>query len=156
MLTEPIPILFEDEHLLIVDKPSDLLTTPGRGPDKQDCLITRIKEQYPNARIIHRLDMATSGIVILALSHEAQAAMGKLFEGRLIKKVYIAVVDGAVSPEQGEIQLPLVCDWENRPRQKVCSDTGKHAITKFSRLSYDAGNQTSRVRLEPLTGDLIS
>ncbi|MFT4610566.1 MAG: tRNA pseudouridine32 synthase/23S rRNA pseudouridine746 synthase, partial [Cellvibrionaceae bacterium] len=88
-----IPILYQDDSLIVVDKPHDMLTTPGRGPDKQDCLINRLLPQFPNARIIHRLDMATSGIVILALSHAAQVAMGHLFEKRLINKTYTAIVD---------------------------------------------------------------
>ena len=147
-----IPILFEDTHFLIVDKPSGLLTTPGRGPDKQDCLITRIQIDYPHARIVHRLDMATSGIIILALSHKAQAAMGKLFEQRCVEKEYLAIVDGKLDQANGEIDLPLICDWDNRPRQKVCFENGKPAQTLFTLLEYDEQHDCSRVQLQPLTG----
>ncbi|MGH1484589.1 MAG: pseudouridine synthase [Cellvibrionaceae bacterium] len=147
-----IPVLFEDDDFLAVEKPADLLTTPGRGPDKQDCLITRILLSYPNARIVHRLDMATSGIVILALNHKAQAAMGKLFEHRQIKKEYIAIVDGQLSEKEGDIELPLICDWPNRPKQKVCFENGKAAYTRFTLLNYDASLDCSSVKLEPHTG----
>ncbi len=147
-----IPILYQDDHLLVVDKPHDLLTTPGRGPDKQDCLISRILVDYPNARIIHRLDMATSGIVILALNYAAQVAMGKLFEQRLVEKVYIAVVQGQLAEPEGEVNLPLICDWVNRPRQKVCFETGKAAYTRYTCLQYDRANHCTRVKLEPKTG----
>jgi len=147
-----IPILFEDSHFLIVDKPNGLLTTPGRGPNKQDCLITRMQIDYPHARIVHRLDMATSGILVLALSHTAQVALGKLFENRCVDKEYIAIVDGKLDEVSGEIDLPLICDWENRPRQKVCLDKGKPARTLFTVLEYDERRHSSRVQLRPLTG----
>ncbi len=147
-----IPVLYQDDALLVVDKPHDMLTTPGRGPDKQDCLINRLLPQYPNARIIHRLDMATSGIVILALSHAAQVAMGHLFEKRLINKTYIAVVDGQLNQLSGEIDKPLICDWENRPIQKVCFESGKAALTYYKSQEYDAVNNWTRVKLQPKTG----
>lgn len=147
-----ISILYQDESLLIVDKPHDMLTTPGRGPDKQDCLISRLLPDYPNARIIHRLDMATSGIVVLALSHAAQVAMGHLFERREISKTYIAVVNGQLDNMCGEIDKPLICDWENRPIQKVCFETGKAALTHYTELEYEPDNDWTRVKLEPKTG----
>lgn len=147
-----IPILYQDDSLLIVDKPADLLTTPGRGEDKQDCLISRLLLTYPNARIIHRLDMATSGIVVLALTHSAQVAMGHLFEKRLIEKTYIAIVDGALPALAGEVDKPLICDWENRPIQKVCFETGKSALTYYEQLGYDESADSTRVRLTPKTG----
>ena len=150
-ISKPL-VLYQDQHLLVVDKPSGLLTTPGRGPDKQDCLIARVLLDFPNARVVHRLDMATSGIVIFALSHRAQVAMGRLFEQRLVEKVYIAMVAGQLLPASGEVTLPLICDWENRPRQKVCVEAGKPAQTRFLRLAYDAAGARSRVQLRPLTG----
>lgn len=154
-----LSILYQDEYLLIVDKPHGLLTTPGKGPDKQDCLIARALVDFPNARVVHRLDMATSGIVVFALSHRTQVAMNKLFEQRLVKKVYIAIVAGRLGEMSneltGEVTLPLICDWENRPKQKVCLETGKTAHTRFTLLSYntgDTGSHYSRIKLEPLTG----
>lgn len=150
-ITADISILYQDEHLLIVDKPANLLTVPGRGADKQDCLITRLNKSYPNARIIHRLDMATSGIVVTALSHQAQAAMGQLFAQRQIKKVYSAIVAGK-TPLEGLIDLPLICDWENRPKQKVDTDNGKSAQTHYQQLNYSELDDTSTVELRPITG----
>jgi len=163
---QPIDILFEDTDLLIVNKPADLLTVPGRGPDKQDCLINRvtgasnihdengspvIKRHWPQARIIHRLDMATSGIVILALNHATQAAMGKLFSARNITKRYTAVVAGRVTRTE-DIHLPLLCDWPNRPMQKVDTENGKQATTQLKVIRYCEKTNTSRVELTPITG----
>jgi len=144
--------LYQDEHLVIVNKPADLLTVPGRGIDKQDCLINRVKQQLPNARIIHRLDMATSGIVVIALSQNAQSLMGKIFQDREIEKTYIAVVDGELNPTDGMIDLPLICDWENRPKQKVDMNDGKSAQTKYTRIEYCERSDSSRVELKPITG----
>ncbi len=151
LLIEDIPILYQDDDLLIVDKPANLLTVPGRGIDKQDCLIHRLKNHFPNARIVHRLDMATSGVVVIALNHPAQAGMGKLFEKRQVQKTYIAVVAGKIIPS-GNVDLPLICDWDNRPKQKVDHEYGKPAQTTFKRLSHDETNDTSIVELTPLTG----
>ena len=150
--TSPIRIIFEDDAIVVVDKPPNLLTTPGRGPDKQDCLYSRLLLKYPNLRVVHRLDMATSGLVIFALSHQAQVAMGKLFEQRLIHKTYIAIVSGRLERQAGEVDLPLICDWENRPIQKVCHQTGKSAQTQYRVLKYDQVGGSTRVQLEPLTG----
>jgi tRNA pseudouridine32 synthase/23S rRNA pseudouridine746 synthase len=166
-----IAVLYEDSHLLIVDKPAGLLTVPGRGPDKQDCLINRIvghsntrpstdkpytetlnsNKHWENARIIHRLDMATSGIIVIALDHPTQAAMGKLFADRLIHKTYTAVVEGKVETAT-TIELPLICDWDNRPKQKVDHTHGKYAKTDLELIHYSEKGHTSRVTLTPLTG----
>ena len=147
-----IPLLYQDDDILIVDKPAELLTVPGRGPDKQDCLINRIKATEPNARIVHRLDMSTSGIVIIAKHAKAQTEMGKLFEQRNIKKQYIAVVSGKVKEKEGLIDLPLICDWPNRPKQKVDHERGKVAQTQYRRIHYAEKNNTTRVILSPITG----
>lgn len=147
-----IPIIHQDEHLLVVNKPSGLLSVPGRGPDKQDCLINRVLEKHPNARTVHRLDQPTSGLVIIALNYEGQRAMGKLFEQRQISKCYIAIVGGEVAEEQGEIDLPLICDWPNRPRQMVDHKNGKSAQTRYRVLQRDRKSGTTRVELTPITG----
>ena len=147
-----IPILYEDDDLLIVNKPAELLTVPGRGADKQDCLINRIKRNEPNARIIHRLDMSTSGIVIIAKHHEAQVAMGHLFEQRNIQKNYIAVVGGELKEQKGRVDLPLICDWPNRPKQKVDHTEGKPAQTDFESLGFEPTKNQTRVALKPITG----
>lgn len=149
---QPIPILYEDDYILAVDKPAGLLTVPGRGPDKQDCLINRLLPQYPSAKIIHRLDMATSGIVIIALSAEAQSRMSKLFAQREIEKRYIAKVSGKLTLNSGSIEHPLICDWENRPKQKVDYENGKSALTHYQLLNYSEHEDVSRIELKPYTG----
>lgn len=144
--------VWADEHVIVVNKPANLLTTPGRGPDKQDCLYHRLLPQYPNARVVHRLDMATSGLVMFALSHSAQVALGRLFELRQITKTYEALVSGRLAKREGEVDAPLICDWPKRPLQKVCTETGKPAQTRYTRLDYDGLKDVSRVALQPLTG----
>lgn len=143
-------IVYCDDDLLVVDKPAGLLTVPGRGPDKQDCLINRLLPHYPNARIVHRLDQATSGLVIIPLGYEPQKHLARQFEQRLIHKRYVAVVGGDVRETQGEVDLPLICDWPNRPRQKVDHEHGKSALTRYRVLARL--EQHTRLELEPVTG----
>lgn len=144
--------LFVDDTLLIVDKPAGLLSVPGRGEDKADCLASRIQVQFPDALIVHRLDMSTSGLLVLARGEEMHRLLSKLFRDRLVDKRYVAVVDGLLKAEQGEVELPLICDWPNRPRQKVDFDIGKPSLTRFRRLELDPVNKVTRVELEPFTG----
>lgn len=148
----PIPIIYQDEQLLVVNKPSGLLTVPGRGPDKQDCLINRLLEDFPNGRIVHRLDQATSGLVIIALSYESQRELSKLFEQRKVAKSYIAIVGGNIAEQAGEVKLPLICDWPNRPRQMVDHENGKAAETRFKVIERDFKANSCRVELIPVTG----
>lgn len=150
--TSPIQLAYQDEYFLIANKPPGLLTVPGRGPDKQDCLINRLLPEHPNSRIVHRLDMATSGLVIIAQSLPALQALGRLFETRQIAKEYTAVVDGLLEEDQGEINLPLICDWPNRPKQMVCHETGKSAQTHFEVIERNEEIMQSRVTLRPVTG----
>lgn len=145
-----LDIVFEDEFLLILNKPSGLLSVPGRGDDKKDCLISRVKSEYPDALIVHRLDMSTSGLMILARGKEMESYLSILFQQREVKKKYIAVVSGDVNPQLGEINLPLMTDWPNRPKQKVDFESGKPSLTKYSVLSYN--NNTTRIELTPITG----
>ncbi|GAA6152132.1 pseudouridine synthase [Pseudoteredinibacter isoporae] len=149
---QDIAIVYQDQHLLAVNKPPGLLSVPGRGPDKQDCLINRILPAYPNARIVHRLDMATSGLLLIPLSHESQVALGQQFEQRTMDKQYCALVEGKVDPKEQQIDLPLICDWPNRPLQMVDHENGKPAQTRLEYVSYDADIHCSRVTLKPLTG----
>ncbi|UCV15088.1 RluA family pseudouridine synthase [Quatrionicoccus australiensis] len=144
--------LFVDDTLLIVDKPAGLLSVPGRGEDKADCLASRIQAQFADALIVHRLDMSTSGLLVLARGEEMHRLLSKLFRDRLVDKRYVAVVDGLLKAEQGEVELPLICDWPNRPRQKVDFDIGKPSLTRFRRLELDPVNNLTRVELEPFTG----
>ncbi len=141
-----------DEYLLVVNKPAGLLSVPGRGEDKQDCLLSRVQQDYPDALIVHRLDMSTSGLIIMARSKEAQRQLSILFQKRKIEKKYIAVVSGKLLPPQGEINLPLLTDWPRRPKQKVDFIQGKPSQTMYRLLTYDDINDCSRVELTPLTG----
>lgn len=141
-----------DDNLLVANKPAGLLAVPGRGPDKQDCLVARVQAEFPDALTVHRLDMATSGLILFARGAEMQSRLSRMFRERLIEKRYIALVAGKIAPETGEIALPLVADWPNRPRQKVDHDIGKPSLTRYRLLDYDAGSDTSRVELEPVTG----
>ncbi len=147
-----IDIVYQDQHLIAVNKPPGLLSVPGRGPENQDCVISRVQSAYPDSRIIHRLDMATSGLLLIAHNVEGLRAFSRLFEKRLISKRYIAVVHGIPGESEGEITEPLICDWPNRPKQKVCRDTGKSAKTHYRLLQMDRLNNRSRIELTPHTG----
>lgn len=147
-----IELPHHDESLLVANKPAGLLAVPGRGEDKQDCLIARVQAEFPDALTVHRLDMATSGLMLFARGAEMQGRLSRMFRERLIEKRYVALIAGRITPETGEIALPLVADWPNRPRQKVDHDTGKPSLTRYRLLGYDADSDTSRVELEPITG----
>jgi len=147
-----LDILLKDEFLLILSKYSGLLSVPGRGKSKQDCLISRVQSEFPDALIVHRLDMSTSGLMVIARGKEIERSLSILFQQRKVNKKYIAVVDGKVSPNTGEISFPLITDWPNRPKQKVDFETGKPSHTRYSVLAYDKKNNTTRLELKPLTG----
>ena len=148
----PLDIFYEDEYLLIVNKPSGLLSVPGRGEEKQDCLISRIQQQYPDAFIVHRLDMSTSGLMVIARGKEMERNLSILFQQKKVNKKYISVVAGLVSPTIGEVNLPLITDWPNRPKQKIDHIDGKPSQTRYIRISYDKKNDMSRLELTPITG----
>ena len=120
-----LPLVHADEHLLVLNKPSGLLSVPGRGERMQDCLIHRVQARYPDALIVHRLDMDTSGLIVMARGPEMQRALSLLFASRQVDKCYVAVLAGQVAQDEGEVNLPLITDWPRRPRQKVCHDSGK-------------------------------
>jgi tRNA pseudouridine32 synthase/23S rRNA pseudouridine746 synthase len=147
--------LYFDDTLLILDKPSGLLAVPGRGPGKADCLSARVQARYPDALIVHRLDMATSGLMVMARGPAAQRALSMAFAARAVKKRYIALVAGrlqAASQSWGLIDLPLVGDWPNRPRQIVDHQLGKPSLTRWRVLGHDENGAWTRVELEPVTG----
>ena len=121
----PVDILYYDAHFVVVDKPSGLLSVPGKGEHLRDCLISRVQKIFPESLLVHRLDLETSGVMLFALTRHAQRHLGLQFEKRQVKKTYIARVWGEVSEKMGEVDLPLIVDWPNRPRQKVCHETGK-------------------------------
>ena len=146
-----LDILYQDKDLLVLNKPSGLLTNPGRGEHLADCLLSRAQQQFPLAQLVHRLDMATSGLLMFAKHRDAEVAVSKMFQARTVKKYYVALVQGQIQAE-GSVDVPLITDWENRPRQMVHFELGKHAKTLFQRMQYDAETDQSRVRLEPVTG----
>ena len=147
-----LDIIYQDEAILVLNKPNGLLSVPGRGEDKQDSLATRAQAEFPDALIVHRLDMATSGIMVMALGTGVQRELGKAFAKRAVKKKYIAVVDGRRNHEFGCVDLPLRTDWPNRPRQKIHFELGKASITHYKLLHYDAGLDASRTEITPETG----
>ncbi len=148
--TDPLNILHHDQHLLVVEKPSGLLSVPGRGEHLADCLIARLQGIFPEVLLVHRLDRDTSGVMVFALTRHAQRHLGLQFEKRQVKKTYVARVWGEMAEAEGVVDLPLIVDWPNRPLQKVCHETGRNAVTEWKRLK--AGDGESRVRLNPLTG----
>ncbi len=145
-------LIYEDSALLVVSKAPGLLSVPGRGPDKQDCLIHRVQTVYPEALSVHRLDMGTSGLLVVARGPAMHRELSMLFQERKVSKRYIAIVDGRLAVSSGEISLPLICDWPNRPRQKVDHEIGKPSLTRYRLLSFDIATNSSRVELEPVTG----
>ena len=147
-----LDILYQDKYLIILNKPSGLLSVPGRGEDKQDCMISRLQQTYPQALTVHRLDMPTSGIIIFALNKETQKKINTLFERKKINKQYIAKVHGVFQQNKGTISQPLITDWINRPKQKIDYKQGKHSITKYEVISADEENNCSLVKLIPITG----
>lgn len=149
---EGLDLIFEDATLLVLNKPSGLLSVPGRGPDKADCLASRVQQRVPDALVVHRLDMETSGLFLMARGTQAQRQLAALFERRQVSKHYLAIVTGQPRPESGEICLPLITDWPNRPRQKIDPDNGKPSLTRYRISDYSAEMDTSRIVLEPHTG----
>ena len=150
-----LDIIFQDEDMVVLNKSSGLLSVPGRLPEHQDCLQNRVQRVLPTATIVHRLDMATSGIIIMALNKPAHVAISRQFEQRKTKKSYIARVFGKVAEIEGSVDLPLICDWPNRPKQMVDHDNGKQSLTNYSVLSYStlsSGDESTLVELRPITG----
>ncbi len=148
--TGPIEILHEDAQFLIINKPPGLLSVAGKPDDHKDCLETRMQVQYPDARIVHRLDMDTSGIMVLARTNQAHRHIGLQFENRQTRKSYRALVWGVPEEHSGQIDLPLICDWPNRPLQKVDFETGKPAQTDWELVENH--QKFSRMVLKPKTG----
>jgi len=148
-----LQLLHADEALVAVDKPAGMLSVPGRGADKADCAAARVQQAFPDALIVHRLDMGTSGILVFGRGAAAQRALSIAFAERRVSKRYVAVVAGAPEADQGSIELPLICDWPNRPRQMVSLEHGKPSLTRWRVLARLPGEPcTTRLELEPLTG----
>ncbi|GAA5159465.1 RluA family pseudouridine synthase [Viridibacterium curvum] len=147
----PLDVLYEDDTCVVVNKPSGLLSVPGRGEEKQDCMATRLLGRFPDAMIVHRLDMETSGILVFARGVDAQRTLSMAFASRQVSKAYEALVSGLPDPTDGSIDMPLITDWPNRPRQMVDHQRGKPSLTHFSTLARPSPD-TSRLRLIPITG----
>ena len=147
---DPLVILHDDHEVVVIDKPSGLLSVPGKGDHLTDCLMARVQAAFPTALLVHRLDRDTSGVMVFALTPHAQRHLGLQFEKRQTKKTYVARVWGEMSAKTGTVDLPLIVDWPNRPRQMVDQENGKPAVTDWRVLSAKDGE--TRVRLMPKTG----
>jgi tRNA pseudouridine32 synthase/23S rRNA pseudouridine746 synthase len=145
-------IVHADAALIVADKPAGLPTVPGRPAELHDCLWQRVRTAFPDALVVHRLDMATSGLVLFARGPAVQRILSADFAQRRIGKRYVAVAAGLVAQDLGEIDLPLAADWPNRPRQQVDAQRGKPSLTRWRVLQRDAEHGTTRLQLEPLTG----
>lgn len=143
-------LIFRDNFLIIACKPAGLLSVPGRGEDKQDCLSARLKQEFPDAQIVHRLDMATSGLMLFARGAEMQRHLSMLFREHQIGKRYTAVVQGLMHQTEGKIDLPIIADWPNRPLSKVDPVNGKPSLTLYRKLFAHA--DSTRLELVPVTG----
>ena len=150
--TETYTLLYADAQLIVVDKPTRLLSVPGRGENKQDCLIARVQREFADALIVHRLDFDTSGLVVLARGKAMHRRLSIAFQERAVDKRYLAVIEGKLMAAKGEVNLPLLVDWPNRPLHKVDFDNGKPSLTRFRQLAYDAATHSSRIELIPETG----
>jgi tRNA pseudouridine32 synthase/23S rRNA pseudouridine746 synthase len=150
-LMQPL-LVHRDEWLVAIDKPAGLLSVPGRGAEKADCMSARVQRAYPDALVVHRLDMATSGLFLMARGAQMQRQLSAAFAGRAVRKHYVAVVAGLLASDAGEVELPLGADWPNRPRQVVDHDKGKPSRTRWHVLDRDAAANTTRVELQPETG----
>lgn len=156
-VSEDFEVVYADESLLVLNKPAGLLSVPGRGEDKQDCLSSRVQRHYPDALIVHRLDMATSGLMLMARGTAQQRALGKSFEHREVHKRYVAVVDGRLLPAEsadgwGLVDLPIAVDWPRRPLRIIDVERGKPSQTRWQVAAFDEGMNSTRVALEPITG----
>lgn len=148
----PVGIVFADAHLIVVDKPHGLLSVPGRDPANRDCVPARLRAEYGELRIVHRLDLDTSGIMVLARDAATHRHLNRQFEQRSVAKLYEALVWGLPAQESGEIDLPICVDWPNRPRKIVDYTNGKHALTRWRVLERDSERNRSRLALTPITG----
>ena len=153
----PISVLHADDQLLVLDKPAGLLSVPGRGPDKADCLSARVQARYPDALVVHRLDMATSGLIVMARGTLMQRRLSEAFSRREVSKRYVAVVAGrleqtSLADDWDSIDLPIAADWPNRPLRIVDRVRGQASLTHWRVLGPGSGADTTRVQLEPVTG----
>ena len=147
-----LDVIYQDDAIMVVNKPAELLSVPGKGAELHDSILTRIQWQFPYAETAHRLDMSTSGILLIALTKESERELKRQFREREVKKHYIADVEGIMLEDGGIINLPLICDWDLRPRQMVCFNRGKYALTEYRVIQRNIEHNFTRVELMPLTG----
>jgi tRNA pseudouridine32 synthase/23S rRNA pseudouridine746 synthase len=145
-----LTVIHEDRDMIVVNKPSGLLSVPGRTPELFDSVLSRVREIHPGAQAVHRLDLGTSGVLVVATRRKAETVLRGQFQDRLTRKVYLARVSGVMTKGAGQVDLPLICDWPNRPVQKVCHDTGKPALTDY--LVLERTEDSTLVLLRPHTG----
>ncbi len=150
MNSSAVELLFVDDRLLVAVKPDGLLSVPGRGAEKQDCLSARLQQQFPDALVVHRLDMATSGLMLFARGTGMQRRLSIMFQQREMEKRYLAICAGTLQQSRGEIDLPIAPDWPNRPLQRIDTEHGKPSLTRYRLLQRESDR--SRVELEPVTG----
>ncbi|MCA8880301.1 MAG: RluA family pseudouridine synthase [Rhodobacteraceae bacterium] len=146
----PLDVIHADHEILVVNKPPGLLSVPGKGAHLADCLLARLQAAFPEVLLVHRLDRDTSGVMVFALTPSAQRHLGLQFEKRQMRKTYVARLAGEMDARSGRVDLPLIVDWPNRPRQMVDPVNGRAAVTDWTVLRIENG--TTRVRLTPLTG----
>ena len=148
-----LAILYLSAQLIVVNKPSGLLSVPGRGAGKEDCLSRRVQAEFSDALIVHRLDMGTSGIVVMGRGAKAQRELSLLFQERKVRKRYQALVDGRwMAAATGEIELPISVDCANRPKQKIDHTMGRPSLTRYRVIDIDTARTVSRIELDPITG----
>lgn len=145
-------ILYEDEAIIVVDKPAGLLSQPGRRPEKSDCVISRLLPTYPDAVIVHRLDEPTSGLMVLARGKAMSAALSRSFRDRQVGKRYEALVSGLLAADTGSVDVPLSPDWPNRPKQRFDYETGRACLTNYTVMARNPEAHWTRVSLVPVTG----
>lgn len=143
-------IIYRDEHLLVLNKPSGLLAVPGRGPDLQDCLSARAQHEFPTALVVHRLDRDTSGVFLMALNADTQRALNRQFAAQAVAKRYVAVVFGSPTADQGVIELPMRKDFDNPPRHMIDVEQGRAARTEWRVIERQA--DCARLEVSPKTG----
>jgi tRNA pseudouridine32 synthase/23S rRNA pseudouridine746 synthase len=147
-----VEILHLDDHCIVAEKPAGLLSVPGRGEHNRDCLANRLRARFDDALVVHRLDMATSGLIVFARGLDTQRRLSASFAQREVVKTYVAIVAGSVAADHGTIDLPLIADWPNRPKQVVDERNGKPALTRYRVLARDPTCGTTRVELSPVSG----
>lgn len=145
-----LDVLYQDKDIIVVNKPSGLLSVPGRDPAHFDSVYARVKAEHPHCQIVHRLDMATSGVMVVALIRSAERELKRQFHDRETSKTYLARVAGHIKNDTGSVDYPLICDWPNRPKQKVDHDIGKPSLTHYEVLSR--AKRSTLVKLKPITG----